>query len=965
LSADGVVDLIPYGADPLQALTDRLLQEHAERLPDLSHCVVLFPHAGAIPRFHRVLLQRAAALGHEALLPPECGTLEGWATRHAPRDRPTLPDTARESLFFDALQQHPELKRRFGTWPLIDSLLRLFDEITLEQCPLPDDPAHFHDLIAAGYGPGSRGLAPLSDEAALVHSLWRAWREQLEAARRFDRPLQYLAALAHVRDALPDATPVYAMGFVAATRAESDWMQQRARRRGITILLQGRSTTAPSAHPDIPVTECLRLFGAPAEIPATPFSQFLDHVYAAHAAPLRDRAREQAIDCPESPARERLRLFEAGDAEAEARAIALQLRRWKLAGKTHLGIVTADRRLARRVRALLERAGIGVLDAAGWALSTTSAATVVARWIECIDEGFHHDALLDLLRSPFLTLDPERPAGYDAVIDSFERDIVQARNIRRGLAPLRAAADNDTLRALLDRIDEAARPLAGALANHERPGREFVRALRASLDRLGVLSALARDDAGREVLAALDELESAYSGARVTLHWDEFVRWLERTFERRRFQPRLRGTGVELMSFAESRLYHFDALIVGAADARHLPGAADAPPLFNDGVRARLGLPGVERRYNTRFYDFRRLLEAAPDVLVTFRREECGETLAPSPWVECLRAFHVLAYADPLDDPELRALARHPETVIAARTAPRPEPLHSAAANLPPGRLPEKFFASAWQSLIDCPFQFLCRYGLGLPPAPETREEMEGSDFGQRVHRILEAFHGGTSGLPGPFRAALTLQTLPQARELMRSITAAAFASDLRQSRLTQVWIHRWLDIADAYLDWQCERGATWRVQRTEASLARTCVDGPSVTIAGRIDRIDVDAAGRLALIDYKTGAVPKTRDVAEGEALQLPLYALLPEQPVAEATYLELGREGLKDRPRLAGDELVALTAATRARLQHLKESLDRGSALPANGDDATCARCTYMGLCRRQHWAVAVTPAAAGTSA
>lgn len=963
MSADGVVELIPYGADPLQALADRLFERHADRLPDLSHCLVLFPQAGAIPRFHRVLLQRAAAAGRESLLPPECGTLEAWSTRRAPPDRPVLHHTARESLFFEALQQHPELRRRFGTWPLIDSLLRLFDEIALEQCPLPDDPARFHDLIAEGYGPGSRGLTPLSDEAALVHSLWRAWREQLDDAKRFDRPLHYLAALAHCRDTLPATTPVYAVGFVSTTRAETEWFRHRARQQGITLLVQGRSTAAASAHPDIPVTECLREFGSPPEPPATPFSQFLDRAFAAHTTPLRARAAEQAAAQPASPARERLRLYQADDAEAEARAMALQLRRWKLAGKMHLGIVTADRRLARRVRALLERAGIGVLDAAGWALSTTSAATVVARWIECLEDDFHHLALLDLLRSPFLTFDPERPAAYDSVIDAFERDIVLARNVRRGLATLRSAADNDTLRALLDRIDEAARPLAGAGTHRERPGREYVRALRESLERLGVAAALARDDAGREVLATLDELESAFAGTHVHLRWDEFVRWLERAFERRRFQPPLRGTGVELMSFGESRLYHFDALVIGAADARHLPGADDAPPLFNDGVRAHLGLPRAERRYNTLFYDFRRLLEAAPEVLVTFRHEERGETLAPSPWVECLRAFHALAYGDGLDDPPLRELARHPETVIAARTAARPEPLRSAAAVLPSERLPEKYFASTWQSLIDCPFQFLCRYGLGLPPAPETRDEMEGSDFGQRVHRILEAFHTGVAGLPGPFRAALTAETLPPARELMRAITTAVFAPDLRQSRLTQTWIHRWLNIADAYLDWQCERGVTWRVQQTETSLSRVYSGDTSVTIAGRIDRIDTDDAGHLALVDYKTGAVPRTRDVTDGEALQLPLYALLPEQPVTEVMYLELGRDGLKDRPRLAGEELAALSEATRARLHALKGALDRGSALPANGDDPTCARCAYMGLCRRQHWAAALAPAAGET--
>ncbi len=108
-----------------------------------------------------------------------------------------------------------------------------------------------------------------------------------------------------------------------------------------------------------------------------------------------------------SPATERLAVLDAAEAEPEARAIELQVRIWWLEGKRNIGIVTNDRKLARRVRALLERANILIQDAAGWRLSTTSAAAALIRWLDCIESNFFYGSLLDLLKSPFLHLAPK------------------------------------------------------------------------------------------------------------------------------------------------------------------------------------------------------------------------------------------------------------------------------------------------------------------------------------------------------------------------------------------------------------------------------------------------------------------------------------------------------------------------------------------------------------------------------
>ena len=123
----------------------------------------------------------------------------------------------------------------------------------------------------------------------------------------------------------------------------------------------------------------------------------------------------------------------------------------------------------------------------------------------------------------------------------------------------------------------------------------------------------------------------------------------------------------------------------------------------------------------------------------------------------------------------------------------------------------------------------------------------------------------------------------------------------------------------------------------------------------GQLDRIDSNN-NQLGILDYKTGQIPKQQDVLQGEAVQLPIYALLaatPQQPVREVAYLELGNNDQIGTPyTLADAELQALSQAMAERLTYLTQQLVQGAGLPAWGDSKTCTHCDMKLLCRRQAW-------------
>lgn len=965
MSAEGAIRLVPYGEDPLESLVDALFDRYAADLPDLSRGVVLFPFPGSAPRFRKRLLARALASGHSALLPPVASTLGTWAQQFCNIPQRPIRDTARELLLFETLREFPRLTGQFGAWPLIGSLVELFEELTLQRARLSDNFTAFQNTIAAGYGL-DQGSSPLSgDEVRLVHALWIGWREHLAERNIVDSASLTVRALEESLENLPPHLHIFVVGFSVLTRAERDWIRVMRNRQQLTLIVHGRAG-ALGYHPDAPLTQ---LFAAlqidpPTATASRGYTAFLDAAFAGPTPVMQKRAADLAARVPIDTVRDRLAIHQAADLDQEARAIDVQVRRWYLGGLKNIGIVTADRRLARRVRALLERAGINVRDAGGWALSTTSAATALMRWIECLSQDFYYQPLLDLLKSPFVRLQGSDAAG--SAVAALEQHVIFKRNIGAGLGNYRNAlasrdraeqqdVDDENLRRaahLLERLDRAARPIYRLMDGRAHAARAYLAALLTSLEQLGMIEGFTADEAGEQLLAVLDDLHAGAAEYAIDLSWTEFVQWLRRDLERRHFRPALAGAGVELMGISESCLYRFEAVIVAGCTRVHLPGVYRALPFFNDSVRRALGLPGIEQRHAEILHDFRRLLEAGARVLITMRRDDGGEPVVASPWVERLRAFACMAFDHDLSDPTLTVLSQARETRLASDDAPLPRPRTYPIVDLPPQLIPQRISASAVQRLFDCPYQFYAMHCLRLSEHDDISEELEKSDYGQRVHRILQAFHQGAPKLPGPWNRALTCKNRPDAERLLREITRAAFDPDLARDFSARGWLHRWEKIIPAYLDWELARAGTWRHAASELVLEREIRGGShAVVLTGRIDRMVRGASG-CGIIDFKTGAIPHIDTIARGEHVQLPLYALLVKEPVDQALFLSLLPGGIVDRHGLAGAELTDLVTAVRARLADLVDALYHGAGLAAWGDIETCGRCPMEGLCRKSFW-------------
>jgi len=969
-SANKQIHSLAHGQPGLPCIAEHIISSTKE-CPDLTRVHIITKDSRLTSGLRAALLDAAAQTEHQALLGPYFYTLEQWLQPFVPDELTICDDQIRLLILVEALLASPRLLKQANPWSLADNLLQLFDELTLNQVTIASDLETFNQQLSQWYETGPHNFTGLQQEAELVHKLWFAWHEQLQAQGYCDPISAQILALNNSLDFDFETHHLHLIGFEPDYATQQNWLRQLLQYEHVHLWIQGTPSCIEGACRSEDRLYCLQKqldISMPVEPAADAYQQSIGAIFSREPQ-IVDRATQFAKTHPISPLKERVAIYEAHNAEQQIHAVDTQIRRWLLDGKRQIAVVTENRLLARRLRALLERADIQLQDAAGWTLATTRAAASIESLLLCIEEDFDKDAFLDLLKSGML-FPKQDQQSLKKLVYRLEHDIIQNEQVTNNLSRYKQAILNrkdrlqeiwnfspEHLLQLLDDIQQATQPLRN-LNRKKVAVQELVQALLESIDLLGISINLRSDDAGQIILELLEEMLSASSKQPLAANWSHFRAWLGRNFESRYFQPQTADNSVRLFNLSQTGFQQFDGLIIAGLEQEVMPGTAPVSQFFNNQVRSQLGLPGHEQFREQRLRQFTDLLYSSESILLTYRSEQDGEPIIASPWLAAIEQFHHIAYgnnpADTLSATELEQRILQQSThVIRCDTSLLPEKQTQARPVLTDALVPHTFSASSYQQLMNCPYQFFAAQCLKLRPPEEIQLALSKREYGERVHLCLQAFHSDVSYLPGPFTESITEKNSPAAINTMQEIATAVFEYDMKENYIHKGWYHQWLNVIPTYIEWHIANKQNTKIVRTEEKMERQLPTG--IALKGRLDRIDYQDS-HYEVIDYKTGQLPTKKDVLTGEQVQLPFYTLLTEpdkMPIDSAGYLALGKDtNFKPMFPLKDDELSILANRVLVRLEEIVNQMEQGHELPAWENSKVCEHCDMITLCRCGTW-------------
>ena len=627
-------------------------------------------------------------------------------------------------------------------------------------------------------------------------------------------------------------------------------------------------------------------------------------------------------------------VIEANDPREEALAIALLLRESLVRPAERAALITPDRDLARRVAAEMQRFGVAIDDSAGEPLAETAPGRLARLVAQVAAEGFAPVALFALLTHPLARFGLEETEKREAV-PALELVALRGPRPRTGIAGLRqtvAAFDRATLHRTSprQRIDDIrlalARELVEQIAHAFAPLLEgtgkiplatLIEGHRAVMDAImGPLDAESDDPAEAALAAAFAEIAGgAEHGPALSL--EDYADTVGALLTGQMVRPAADASDrVRILGPLEARLLSVDRVVLGGLVEGTWPPQSRTDPWLSRPMRTELGLDLPERRIGLSAHDFVQSF-GAREVVLTYPAKVDGTQSVKSRF---LQRLETVAGKAQWEAARARGTAWRGSVALLdqAPTVPRAE----QPAPTPPLALrPRQLSVTEIETFLRDPYSIFARHVLRLLPLDPLDAPPGGAERGTALHDAL-----------GTFGQAFPEELPPDALERLLEFGRAAFAPLQVFPAEHAVWWARFQRVAGWVVAFERDRraGLTRVIAESGGRLDIDLSKG-KFRLTGRADRIDVMADGRLAIIDYKTGTAPSTK---QGRAFspQLPLeaamaargaFSAVPAGAVADFFYVELKGGAEPGKVKEGVQKETTATAMAEESLARLTELL------------------------------------------
>ena len=351
-----------------------------------------------------------------------------------------------------------------------------------------------------------------------------------------------------------------------------------------------------------------------------------------------------------------------------------------------------------------------------------------------------------------------------------------------------------------------------------------------------------------KIVRACASAREKFSGLTTAEWWEVALPQFGDT--RDRSQPKPAGA-LELQGILELLFEDAPHLAVAGFNDGCVPeGVVVGDPFLPESLRARLGLKTNAARFARDAYVVQAIAACRPRLDLLFGKTSAvGDPRRPSQLL--------LRCADADLPARVMQLFREVEPS-------RPSLPWTRAWRLTPPRraAPARVSVTALRAWLDCPFRFYLQHVLGMRAIDPFKSELDAMDFGELVHRALEAL-GRDEKLHDCADAAVLKKFL--LGELEKN-ARARFGAALTLPLVIQLESARQRLAKTAEIEAR-ERAEGWRIVAVEKKFLLK-ISG--LTVSGKIDRIDRHATtGAVRVLDYKTSDQPATPAAAHLRTLR------------------------------------------------------------------------------------------------
>ncbi|MDA7775877.1 double-strand break repair protein AddB [Alphaproteobacteria bacterium] len=565
-----------------------------------------------------------------------------------------------------------------------------------------------------------------------------------------------------------------------------------------------------------------------------------------------------------------MRRIDAVDMYQEADIIACLMRKTLEHPTKTATLVTADRTLARHVRAALMRWQIQIDDSAGVPQNETSVGHYLQLVAEWAQTGGSAKALLALAKHPLAS-------GGMQTVDFRKHVRAIERHVLRGYLPDSSAAgiaeklvafpellafyQTHILLPLAPITDAFAHPvpdmarLAGA---HGTAAENFAQT---DIGNAAILT-LWGSPSGKEAAALLERL--AHYGQIISLTASDypaaFLALTKQITVRSAYSTHSRLT---ILGTVEARMQSADLVILGGLNEGVWPPHTAHDPWTNTAMRSALGLPDRRWRTGLSAHDFF-MNVCAPEIIITRALRVDDVPTTPSRWLERLGVVltaigHKGALAIGLPD-DIAAILAAPRRIMPRPCAmPQPRPALSLR--------PRKFSATDFDKWITDPYQIYAQKILKLRRLDPVDRRPDAALKGMLFHDALAQFSARYDTGPLP----------DDAFQHLMACARSVFKPYLHHPQISEFWLTRFEAVARWFCETEDERRADMRFCLIEkrGRVILNASGGP-FELSAIADRLDFHQDGSWTIIDYKTGEPPSAKQVKAGRATQLLIEAVI-----------------------------------------------------------------------------------------